>query len=89
MLEQQCISDFLDERTGRLPLGIANLNTEIALLQEYRTRLVSDVVTGKLDVRGFARSLPDDISEEAAEISAAETLDEDLSTDDALLEDAV
>ena len=29
-----------------------------SLLREYRTRLIADVVTGKLDVREAARSLP-------------------------------
>jgi type I restriction enzyme S subunit len=28
------------------------LQEEIALFTEYRTRLISDVVTGKMDVRG-------------------------------------
>jgi type I restriction enzyme S subunit len=37
---------------------------EIALLQEFRTRLIADVVTGKLDVRAAAESLPDVIEEE-------------------------
>ena len=32
---------------------------EIALLREYRTRLIADVVTGKLDVREAAASLPE------------------------------
>jgi len=31
---------------------------EIDLLREYRTRLVADVVTGKLDVRDAAAGLP-------------------------------
>ena len=31
---------------------------EIALMQEYRTRLTADVVTGKLDVRPAAAHLP-------------------------------
>ena len=30
----------------------------IELVREYRTRLVTDVVTGKLDVRPAARDLP-------------------------------
>lgn len=30
----------------------AELEREIELVREYRTRLVADVVTGKLDVRG-------------------------------------
>jgi type I restriction enzyme S subunit len=33
---------------------------EIELLREYRTRLVADVVTGKLDVREAAARLPDE-----------------------------
>lgn len=36
---------------------------EISLLREYRTRLVSDVVTGKLDVREAAAKLPDEVDE--------------------------
>jgi type I restriction enzyme S subunit len=31
---------------------------EIALIQEFRTRLIADAVTGKLDVRAAAASLP-------------------------------
>jgi len=42
---------------------------EIALIREYRTRLVSDVVTGQLDVRGL--HLPD-AGEEAPEVSLAD-----------------
>ena len=30
------------------------------LLRQYRTRLVADVVTGKLDVRSAARQLPEE-----------------------------
>jgi type I restriction enzyme S subunit len=33
---------------------------EIALLREFRTRLIADVVTGKLDVREAAARLPDE-----------------------------
>ena len=32
---------------------------EIDLLREYRTRLIADVVTGKLDVREAAAELPE------------------------------
>ena len=32
--------------------AIARALREIELLREYRTRLIADVVTGKLDVRG-------------------------------------
>ena len=48
---------------------------EIVALQEFRTRLIADVVTGKLDVRAAAACLPD-----LAEAAAADepTDDEDL-----------
>ncbi|MCZ7637667.1 MAG: hypothetical protein M5U12_17500 [Verrucomicrobia bacterium] len=38
---------------------IARSDHEISLLREYRTRLIADVVTGKLDVGEAARGLPD------------------------------
>ncbi len=46
----------------RLPLvaAITRLEREIDLLRESRTRLVADVVTGKLDVRAAAARLPDE-----------------------------
>lgn len=44
-------------------IAIANIQREISLLREYRTRLIADVVTGKLDVRKAAASLPDEVGE--------------------------
>jgi len=38
---------------------IEAVEKEISLLREYRTRLVADVVTGKLDVRKAAEGLPE------------------------------
>jgi type I restriction enzyme S subunit len=55
--------------TRTLNTAIARLEREISLLREYRTRLVADVVTGKLDVRPAAARLPD-VTMEAAEQSA-------------------
>ena len=36
---------------------------QINLLREYRTRLIADVVTGKLDVREAVARLPDEAEE--------------------------
>lgn len=41
--------------------AIIRLEREITLLREYRTRLIADVVTGKLDVRQAAAELPEEI----------------------------
>lgn len=47
----------IEERVSRMR---AKHEREIDLIQEYRTRLISDVVTGKLDVRGVELGeLPD------------------------------
>jgi type I restriction enzyme S subunit len=52
-LDEQCaIVARLDEQCGKIDRLIVVLEREVALLAEYRTRLVSDVVTGKVDVRG-------------------------------------
>ena len=57
--EQQQILDFVKEATKPMSDAIARTEREIALMQEYRTRLTADLVTGKLDVREAAAKLPD------------------------------
>jgi type I restriction enzyme S subunit len=60
---------------------ISRLEREITLLREYRTRLVADVVTGKLDVRAAAASLPDEAPLD--DLAASRDPDDDaLDTDD-------
>jgi type I restriction enzyme, S subunit len=49
--EQQAITNAIFGETRDLSTAINRLEREIELLREYRTRLVADVVTGKLDVR--------------------------------------
>ena len=39
--------------------AITRARRHIELLEEYRTRLITDVVTGKLNVREAAAQLPD------------------------------
>jgi len=56
--EQARIARFLDEATTAIDGVIAGSRRQIELLLEYRTRLVADVVTGKVDVRE-AKGLPD------------------------------
>lgn len=57
--EQDAIVQSVRDRTVGLTTSISRTEHEIALLREYRTRLTSDVVTGKLDVRAAAASLPE------------------------------
>ncbi len=56
--EQKKIVAHIASESAPLNTAIARLDREIELLREYRTRLVADVVTGKLDVRTAAATLP-------------------------------
>jgi type I restriction enzyme S subunit len=63
--------------------AIKRLNHEIDLLREYRTRLVADVVTGKLDVREVAVRLPDVAPPDIAEAPIDETDEPELTYEEA------
>jgi len=82
MEEQSEILAAIEARTCDLNLSISRLEREIELLREYRTRLVADVVTGKLDVREAALRLPDeaplDTGEDDADLNTdPDTIDEE------------
>lgn len=51
MKEQAEIVSFIKEESQTIQYGIAQAEKEIELIQEYRTTLISDAVTGKIDVR--------------------------------------
>lgn len=80
--EQQSIVEYLDGSLDALVKLESATKREIELIRELRTRLVADVVTGKLDVREAAAKLPDLPAE-------AEPLDEveDMLQDDSMTED--
>ena len=65
--EAQAIARHIDSETGAINTAISRLEREIELLREYRTRLVADVVTGKLDVREAATRLPEEAAPDTAE----------------------
>lgn len=49
--EQKRIADYISVEIGKVDNIIPIIQNEIKLLREYRTRLISDVVTGQMDVR--------------------------------------
>ena len=49
--EQVAIVEYLNRATAEINTAVARTERQIDLLNEYRTRLIADVVTGKLDVR--------------------------------------
>ena len=62
--EQTAIVEHLNKETAHIDSAIARARRQFELLQEYRTRLVADVITGKLDVREAAALLPDESEDE-------------------------
>ena len=58
--EQTAIVEYLGRATANIDAGIECSRRQIELLQEYRMRLIADVVTGKLDLREAAAQLPDE-----------------------------
>ena len=79
--DQERICEFIACQTAPIALAIDRAISEITLIQEYRQRLIADVVTGKLDVRGVALpeieadaaivpDLPLDAAPEPAEVDA-------------------
>lgn len=75
--EQDAIAHYLGEELRVLENASSRLESEITFLREYRTRLISDVVTGKLDVREAATGLPDEIKSDDAQDATEEELDLD------------
>jgi type I restriction enzyme S subunit len=75
-IEQQNIVNYLDAQLAARDTTIARTEREIALMQEYRTRLTADLVTGKLDVREAAAQLPAPPADPAAEENLGELLEE-------------
>ncbi|WP_440951490.1 restriction endonuclease subunit S [Methanococcoides sp. FTZ1] len=78
--EQKEIVHFAEMITEQVTNTINDTHQEIKLLKEYRTRLISDVVTGKLDVREAAANLP--VETEDMEIFEDETEEIEENTDD-------
>lgn len=53
-IEQQEIVEFLDRKTAQLDDQAARINSAIDRLNEYRSALITNAVTGKIEVRDFA-----------------------------------
>ena len=56
--EQTAIARYLNVTTSNVNRTIELARRQISLAEEYRTRLIADVVTGKLDVREAVADLP-------------------------------
>jgi type I restriction enzyme S subunit len=60
--EQNEIAAWIKASTADIDEAIVRANQEVSLLRELRSRLVADIVTGKLDVQNAAKTLPENSS---------------------------
>jgi type I restriction enzyme S subunit len=74
--EQIEIAKQIERASTPFTTAIARTEREIALMQEYRTRLTADLVTGKLDVREAAAHLPAPPADTSAEEELGKLLEE-------------
>lgn len=82
--EQALIANRIDEDLAELNQAAEKVRAEIRLIDEYRERLIADVVTGKLNVRHIEISAPAD--EPVAD--EANALEEELEGDAEAMEGA-
>lgn len=66
--EQMEIVEYLDGLSNKFDATIKKLTEEVAVLEEYKNKIIADTVTGKIDVRGI-------------EIPEYEFVDEDADAD--------
>ena len=81
--EQTKIVRHVESETSSLGSVVSRIEREIDLLREYRTRLIADVVTGKLDVREAAAHLPVDMPADDAERDVINEIVDDLAEEEA------
>ncbi len=67
--EQMEIVEYLDGLNNKFDATIKKLTEEVAVLEEYKNKIIADTVTGKIDVRGI-------------EIPEYEFVDEDIDNAD-------
>lgn len=53
IFEQQEIADYLDNKTSKIDATIQELNTQIEDLRQYKKSVISEAVTGKVDLRNW------------------------------------
>jgi type I restriction enzyme S subunit len=80
--EQDKIIRFSESETAGLNSAIARVEQGIELLREYRTRVVADVVTGKLDVREAAKNLLSEAEAPPMEFEPEEQIEDEVTTDE-------
>jgi type I restriction enzyme S subunit len=81
--EQKTLVSYIEKETATIDYTITRTEREIELMREYRDRLIADVVTGQVDVRGIeVPEIADEellaVEEDATESDDVIDADEDL-----------
>ena len=84
--EQVAIADAVDSTCRQIAEATNHVLVELNLLGELRSRLIADVVTGKLDVREAAARLPDEGDEPDGVDEVDEGVDAIEESDDELVD---
>ena len=74
--EQRKIIEFISEKSSEIHAAISRAERDIELMREYRTRLIADVVTGKLDVQDVLVEAVPQEWKEFEEFAEAEEVEE-------------
>lgn len=84
------ICDQIQSQSKTLQVAISRAETEIKLINEYRSRLIADGVTGKIDLRNFVLSGEAETPDTEPDLSFenSDELSEDYSEDEELLAEA-
>lgn len=72
--EQKAIADYINSEVARIDNALPTFRKKIELLREYRTRLISDVVTGQIEVRDVV--IPEYTPEDDTEIDEVDAPDD-------------
>jgi len=83
--EQRGIAAYLETAVSCTDQLIASSRKQVSLVEEYRARLIAEVVTGKLDVRRAAANMPLDVDfdepGDEGDEDALDQIDEDMTND--------
>jgi len=78
--EQTAIASHIEAETAKLNQAISTIEKEIALVEEYKTALIAEAVTGKIDIRNY--KIP-----EVEETESYDEIEEEINLESENIED--
>lgn len=87
--EQERIVEQVIVHTKAMDSSIATTSRQLAHVREFRTKLIADIVTGKLDVRAISKEIQEEIQDAATGKELGALAEEDEEANEENLEEAV